>query len=103
MQAAVVAVNVVHFKPQLLHHLKVVVNDKRLGKLGIKAVLDCLCPANLTHKHVSESRTFLYTVSVKVSLINLTCVCRRTTYEPPHLTPVGPRAVHEKDAQRVRL
>lgn len=58
LQTAVVAVYVVYFKPQLLHHLKVVVNDKSLGKLGIKAVLDFLCPANLTQTHISESRTF---------------------------------------------
>lgn len=58
MQAADVAVNVVQFKPQLLHHLKVVVNHKSLGKLGIEAVLDFLRPSNLTQTDVSQSWTF---------------------------------------------
>lgn len=35
LQTAAFAVNVVNFKPQLLHHFKVVVDDKSLGKLRI--------------------------------------------------------------------
>lgn len=57
MQAACLAVDVIHFKPQLLHHLEVVVDDKGLGKLGVKAVIDFLCPTNLTQRNVPESRT----------------------------------------------
>lgn len=49
--AGVVSVNVVHLKLQLLHHLKVVVNHERLGKCGIKAVVDFLCAANLTETY----------------------------------------------------
>lgn len=49
LQTRVVTVNVVDFKSQLLYHLKVVVQDEVLGKRGIKAVLDFLCSANLTH------------------------------------------------------
>lgn len=47
LQAAVVTVDVVHFKPELLHHLKIVVNDKGFGELGVQAVHDFLRPANL--------------------------------------------------------
>lgn len=61
MQTAVVAVNVVHFKPQLLNHLKVVVNNKSLRKPGTQAVLDLLCSANLSQIRVLES-FFLYIV-----------------------------------------
>ena len=56
--AAVFTVNVVEFKPQLLHHLKVVVQDEALGELGIKAVLDFLCSSDLTQTCVLESSTF---------------------------------------------
>lgn len=46
-QTEVFTVDVIHFKPELLHHLKIVVNDKRFGELGVQAVHDSLCPANL--------------------------------------------------------
>lgn len=46
-QAGILTVYVVHFKPQLLHHLKVIVDDKCLGKLWAEAVQDFLRPANL--------------------------------------------------------
>lgn len=35
-------VNVVNAKYQLLHHFKIVVDDKLLGKLGVEAILDLL-------------------------------------------------------------
>ena len=57
LQTAVFAVDVVHFKLQLLHHLKVVVDDKLLGEAWIKAVVYFLCPANLTQTHVTGSDT----------------------------------------------
>lgn len=47
LQAAVVTVDVIQFKPELLHHLKIVVNDKGFGELGVQAVHDFLRPANL--------------------------------------------------------
>lgn len=47
LQTAVFAVDVIDFKPELLHHLKVVVNDERFGELGVQAVHDLLRPANL--------------------------------------------------------
>lgn len=47
MQTAAVTIDVVNLETQLLHHLKVVVDDKRLGKLGAEAVHDFFCPADL--------------------------------------------------------
>ena len=51
LQITVFTVNIVHFQPQLLHHLKVVVQDEALGKFRIKAVLDFLRSANLTQRN----------------------------------------------------
>lgn len=47
LQTAVFTVDVIHFKPELLYHLKIVVNDNRFGELGVQAVHDCLRPAYL--------------------------------------------------------
>lgn len=63
MQAAVLTVDVVHFKLQLLHHLKVVVDDKRLGEAGIKGVLYFLCPANLTQTRYRVNDLFFGHIS----------------------------------------
>lgn len=47
LQTAVFTVDVIQFKPELLHHLKIVVNEKRFGELGVQAVHDFLRPADL--------------------------------------------------------
>lgn len=40
-------VDVVNAKYQLLHHFKIVVDDKLLGKLGVEAILDLLSACHL--------------------------------------------------------
>lgn len=47
LQTAGFTIDVVDLETQLLHHLKVVVDDKGLGKLGVEAVHDFFCPADL--------------------------------------------------------
>lgn len=54
--SAVFAVDVVHFKPEFLHRLEVVVEDDALGKLRIQAVLDFLRSPNLTQETVKKKR-----------------------------------------------
>lgn len=51
--AADIVVNVEHLKLQVLHCLKVVVNDKSLGEFGVEAVHDSLRPTNLNQKSFS--------------------------------------------------
>lgn len=48
LHTAGIAVNVIDLETQLLHHLKVVVDDKGLGKLGVETVHDFFRPPNLT-------------------------------------------------------
>lgn len=60
LHTAGITVDVVDLKTQLLHHFKVVVNDKRLGKLGVEAVHDLLRPANLTDMRGKVSNSFGY-------------------------------------------
>lgn len=66
LQTAVFSINIVHFKPQLLHHLKVVVEDNRLGKLGTEAVLDFLRATNLTQTHFTVRDFLLGTFKVEL-------------------------------------
>lgn len=49
-----ITVDVVHAKPQPLHHLKVVVDDKLPGKLWVKAVQDHLCAAKLLSERMTK-------------------------------------------------
>lgn len=46
-QGVRVVVDVVHAKLESLHHLKIVVEHKLLGELGIQTVEDHLCAAKL--------------------------------------------------------
>lgn len=55
MQAAVVTVDVVHIELQLLHHLKVIVDNEGLGEAGVEAVLYYLCAPKLMHTNATES------------------------------------------------
>lgn len=54
--SAAFAVDVVHFKPEFLHRLEVVVEDDALGKLRIQAVLDFLRSPNLTQETVKKKK-----------------------------------------------
>lgn len=60
LHTAGVVVDVVDLKAQLLHHLKVVVDDKRLGKLGVEGVHDLLGSADLTDTR-GKIRTYFET------------------------------------------
>lgn len=44
-----VIVNIIDRKFHLLHHLKIVVENKLLGKLWVQVVQDHLCAPDLTH------------------------------------------------------
>ena len=54
-QVRCVIVNIIHRKLHLLHHLKVVVENKLLGKLWVQVVQDHLCAPNLIHEKKSKT------------------------------------------------
>ncbi len=47
-------VDVINPKPQFLHHLKVIVDEKLFSKLWIEAILDFLCAPHLFRKKKRE-------------------------------------------------
>lgn len=56
---AVCAVDVVDFKSQLLHLLKVVIQREHLGKDWVQVALDHFCPVQLEREHVqSDAQCF---------------------------------------------
>lgn len=99
MHTAGITVNVVDLETQLLHHLKVVVDDKCLRKLGVETVHDPLCPANLTDTR-SKVKTFYFNEMYS----HIVWIAQRfKSFLSNYLTPVWPCAVHAEHTHGIGL
>lgn len=74
-QGVRVIVDVVHAKLEPLHHLKIVVEHKLLGELGIQTVEDHLCAAKLVPE---TARIHIY-INIYKHFRHWQSMCKRTT------------------------